>query len=99
MNDDVLDLHAPFTYELSYDPAGNGGNGSMSTIFNVTSGGVQQTFTPSIDFPPGVKDSFPDLNRYGLLTLWLPQKRQRNRILLGRNHLYRVSPGYRSYRL
>jgi len=73
VNDDVLDLHAPFTYELSYDPAGNGGNGSMSTIFNVTSGGVQQTFTPSIDFPPGVKDSFPDLNRYGLLTLWLPQ--------------------------
>ena len=73
INDDVLDLHAPFTYELSYDPTGNGGNGSMSTIFNVTSGGVQQTFTPSIDFPPGVKDSFPDLNRYGLMTLWLPQ--------------------------
>ena len=72
VNGGSIDPQTPFTYDLTFDPAGAGGNGSMSTIFNVTSGGVQQTYNPTLDADGGVIDSFNDLNRFGLMTLWIP---------------------------
>ena len=67
-----IDPQTPFTYDLTFDPAGAGGNGSITSTFNVTSEGVAQTFTPTLDAGGGVIDSFNDLNRHGLFTLWIP---------------------------
>ncbi len=72
VNPELIDMYTPFTYDLTYDPTGNGGNGSLSGTFEITSGGVLETVHPTLDFPAGIKDSFNDLNRFGLFTLWIP---------------------------
>jgi hypothetical protein len=72
VNGGGIDPQTPFTYDLTFDPAGAGGNGSITSTFNVTSNGVLETYNPTLDAEGGVIDSFNDLNRHGLFTLWIP---------------------------
>jgi hypothetical protein len=72
VNGGGIDPQTPFTYDLTFDPAGNGGSGSITSTFNVTSNGVLETYNPTLDAGGGVIDSFNDLNRHGLFTLWMP---------------------------
>ena len=82
VNPELIDMYTPFTYDLTYDPTGNGGNGSLSGTFEITSGGVLETVHPTLDFSRWNQGQFQRSESIWFVYAVDSRPRQQSRIFL-----------------
>lgn len=70
-----IDVDVPFTYVITYTPTGGANNGGIlnATFANVSiPGRTDSTYTLQFEPSEGNRDAIADLNRHGLLSLYIP---------------------------